>query len=164
MECPECSARLPRAHRQGCAECGWKPDRTPPVQAPAERLTACTGCGSPLDEVTRRCRQTGHFSGHLNRVPGQACPDCRRPVAFSGQCEGCSPPRLPGDRYEWAEGHWVLADKGPGRWATLDEAQAAVRAIGVRMEGIDTGDRTRQPGDPVPIGAVLAQTPHRVRR
>jgi hypothetical protein len=129
-----------------CDNCGSpRPTGAPAGAAP---LTACTGCGAGLDPQGW-CRAGGGYSGHLGRQP-TVCPACRRPVTWGGACYDCR--AFPGDPYAWEKGHWVQAGRGPGRRATVEEAVAALMAIGLQLPAV-----TLTAGDAVPVGALVLQ-------
>jgi hypothetical protein len=62
-----------------------------------------------------------------------ACPICRRPLTWHGDCHSCRPDGLkPGHLYDYApydqhdprSGHWRIVQQGPQRILTVDQDAA----------------------------------------
>jgi hypothetical protein len=107
----------------------WRRRRTepaPPPSPPSTTRTTCPYDGAPL-LASGICSETGGYP-YGTRCPF-ACPLCRRPLAWDGQCRACrgqrhpsDPPMAPGDQWEQYDDegrplgdghHWILVASGP---------------------------------------------------
>src|SRR5262245_44379752 len=105
----------PRART--CADCGRERPPTP------SRPAAPTIC--PLDHTRLHPNgscPTGQGFPITQRTCPDACPSCRRPLRWDGDCDTCKPPDAkPGHAYTYepytpdvpTSGHWHISTRGP---------------------------------------------------
>ncbi len=151
--CPSCRVQNdPRS--TDCENCGTSRPARPSPPEGGSAAAACTGCGGDR-EPNGWCQAGNGFDGNLRLQPGVVCPRCRQPLPFSGACYSTDCRAFPGDEYVFDQRHWTLSRRGPGRRATVEEAVAAVQAIGLRLEGAEQDGKLRSTGDLIPVGALL---------